>query len=302
MRYLLIDGNHLAGRSRAALKDLTLASGHRSGTVTGVLRGLSHIRRTLRIEPEQTVVCWDYGRSEVRMQLYPEYKAGRIPKNPTPEEELEFQQYCVQLNALRECLSYSGYYQVRVHKVEADDLLSILATKYARLEPVIIYSGDYDVHQLASARVSIFDPKRELIGVPEILEIWGLDSIELLPLYKAIVGDSSDNISGVKQVGHKRAQIVLRYLRPTESGFSCASEIPMKDRKWVDRVREYIDQVVRNYKLVKLPREWEESYYTVGQGVEAMGQLQMCGVDRIRIFRFLKAWEQGWLLENMNRW
>lgn len=280
MRYLLVDGGHLAGRSRAAMKDLITRSGKRSGTIHGFLRGLSYVRKQLNIGLSEVLVCWDGGHSEERLKLYPEYKAGRIPENPTVEEAEERKQYIQQLCHLTYALQYLGIPQIHVAGVEADDLVGIMATFYShRGDRPIILSGDHDMHQLISTQCDLWDPKKELQTLDDILRRWELPDTDQVLLYKAIVGDNSDNISGINGVGDKRARVILSRMSRMDIHsdpprfWTNLLNIDEKDLKWVDKFDANLDIIIRNIKLMRIPRTWDEAPYKTEQKVECLEQL-----------------------------
>lgn len=129
---------------------------------------------------------WD-GRqhNDRRREIYPDYKMNRTP---TPEDVF------AQIRLWRELLVHSGATQVTVHGWEADDAIATLAKRFAkRGVPVSIHSNDMDYAQLDHFEAVT------LVGV----NTKGIPS-RWVPLYKAMVGDTSDNIAGIKGFGHKR--------------------------------------------------------------------------------------------------
>jgi 5'-3' exonuclease len=306
VRTLFIDGNHLSGRSNAALKDLRRSDGHYSGTVHGVLQGLAYIRKALRFQFTDMIIVWDGDRCKVRQQLYPDYKGNRAwRQEDLPEEEKQRRdQYLAQIKQLKENLPRLGMRQVQEAGTEADDVIGILSALYSKHNgKVTIYSGDHDLHQCASENVTIYDPKRELLTKEQIERIWEIP-VGWIPAYKALCGDATDNIPGIGGIGHVRAKIILPYLR--ESGFTEKPEldgIPSEDRKWVAKVLDRWDIYLRNLKLVTIPRDWDGSLYSDGQYESILLQLMTKPEQRtLEFVAFLRTWELQSILERVGGW
>jgi 5'-3' exonuclease len=145
---------------------------------------------TLRLRYEAAkasdIWVWDgYQHNERRRAVYPPYKMNR---EPTPENVY------AQINLWKEILALSPSTQVTVHGWEADDVISTLARSFAkRGVPVAIHSNDMDYAQLTRL------PNVTLVGV----DTKGVDG-RWVALYKALVGDKSDNIAGINGFGPKR--------------------------------------------------------------------------------------------------
>lgn len=299
MRRILIDGNHLTGRCRATLSEMTTSRNKRSGVIYGFLRGLHFLHTEHNIDYPEMTVCWDKGRSKKRMELYPEYKGNRVPAETTPEQELEFHEYVHQIGAIQEALEYVGCRQTQAQNVEADDLVGIFSRLYAdQGDNVLIYSGDHDMHQLVDERIKILDPKKGVLGREEILAKWKLSRIDQIPILKAVMGDSSDNIAGVPKLGEVRAMYYITYADwPLD-------DIPSTQRQWVLLARTNQAIIDRNLALMKIPRSWDESFYTEEQALEAMERLLFSGQakDMVKFVEFLNAWELNSITENLSRW
>lgn len=130
--------------------------------------------------------CWDgYDHNERRRALYPPYKMNR---EPTPEDIF------AQIKLWRELLTYAPVTQIDVPGWEADDVIGTLARKLsARGVPVTIHSNDMDYAQLEDLPGVVLDGV-DTKGVPA----------RWIALYKAMVGDNSDNIDGIYGFGSKR--------------------------------------------------------------------------------------------------
>lgn len=308
MRYLLVDSGHLVGRCAAVAQQLMTTGGIPTGTVHAFLRGLSFVRNQQKVDYKQLVCCWDGGRSEYRKKLYPEYKSGRGPAEPTEDDIRRREEHYTQVGILRKMLGHLGCKQVWVKGVEADDIIGILATLYVDMgHDVIVYSGDYDFHQLVSPHVRILAPKDDTPkGERDIFFKWNVGSIEEILLTKAIIGDTSDAIKGVHGVGPKKCEQVLQYVKlvnkyDVEFNSLVNSE---KERKILETCKASIDIIRRNLKLVTIPRTFEECPYSLEQQEEIMKQLLESSnfADRLQFLNALRELELNSILEQINLW
>lgn len=306
MRKLLIDGNHLCGRNWATLRDAMTTDGRHSGVVFGFIKSMLYVHKELSIDFPEMVVFWDGGRSEFRKKLWPGYKSGRYSADPTPEEKELRNAYIHQLNELRQLVDHWGCKQAWASGVEADDLIGVYARFYVTQGyQSIIFSGDHDMHQLAEPCVSIFDPKLKLLNVGEICAKWGYTDVKEIPYFKAICGDSSDAIPGIKGMGPVRARQVLKYF---DNGTFNFDLVDKKDEKYVKEFIRNLELVDRNLKLMQLPRSWKEGVergiFTVEQCEEASGRLANSGksADDVKFNSFLTHWELNSLLGKVGVW
>lgn len=219
MTTLLVDGNHLLCRC-AFIPELQRLQTHK-GKPTGVTFGfLRVLRATLRrFKATSCVVVWDAGRSVRRLEIYPEYKANRDEK-PKPEALVNAAE---QLPDIQEILPYLGVKQLMMNGYEGDDLLCLLVQLIDKDEDIVVITDDKDLLQLVAVNVSVYRPvANELIDVHNFTGEVGIP-VELFTLRKAIEGDSSDNINGVRGVGEKTANKLLKETFYDE-----------EDEEWVD--------------------------------------------------------------------
>ncbi len=192
---LLVDGSSYLYRAYHALPPLQT----RRGQPTGAIYGMVHMLRQLLAQhrPSHCAVVFDAPGGSFRQTLYPGYKAQR----PAMPEAL-----AAQLEPLFQVIAALGLAQLREAGVEADDVLASLAQQaQARAWPVIIASNDKDLAQLVNEQVQIYHPfEQKLLDAAGVLRKYGVRP-EQMGDYLALVGDSSDNIPGVPQVGPKTA-------------------------------------------------------------------------------------------------
>jgi len=137
-----------------------------------------------------------------RHQIDESYKANR----PLPTEDIVYQ-----LTLLKSIGEYLGFIVLASEEYEADDLIASAINKLS-VNSCVIYSRDKDLRQLLSKNVSVLDFVTNTLWTPEYLhEKTGLKPHQI-PLYLALVGDASDNISGVPGVGDITARRLLKTL------------------------------------------------------------------------------------------
>ncbi|NLX36491.1 MAG: DNA polymerase I [Chloroflexi bacterium] len=202
-RLMLIDGHAMAYRAYHALPPLTGPNGEPTNATLGYANIL--LKAIADYTPDYVVATFDRGKT-FRHEQYPEYKATRAE---TPAD------LRVQFDRIQQLTRALGVPIYERDGFEADDLLGTLARQAERagLE-VIIVTGDSDTFQLITDLTHVLVPKRnvgdvELCGPDEIKERYGLTPGQLID-YKALVGDSSDNIPGVSGVGAKTATNLLQ--------------------------------------------------------------------------------------------
>ncbi len=158
-------------------------------------------------DPEHLGVIFDAPGPTFRHEQFEDYKATR-PPTPVPIIE--------QLPIVCELLDAMSIARLERVGYEADDIIATLATRFADQTPVDIISGDKDLLQLVTDKVSVIRPGRgsvlENVITPEnIVEILGLPAEQVVD-YLALVGDTSDNVPGVRGVGQKTAlKLLLEY-------------------------------------------------------------------------------------------
>ena len=238
---MLVDGNNLLFRSFFALPRLTRSDGLPNGALHGFA---STLRKLLREEaPEFCAVVFDAPGPNFRDEIFPEYKANRPPM---PEELSR------QIPFTRRLARALGAAVVEVPGVEADDVIGTLAVAAAgQGRSVVVVSGDKDLLQLVDGRVAVAspgDPDTRLdaaaverkLGVPP----------NLVPDYLGLVGDSVDNIPGVRGIGPKTAAGLLSTLGGLDEVLARLEEIPRPRTR--NLLREQADSALLSRRLARL--------------------------------------------------
>ena len=204
-RAILIDGNNLLFRSYYATAYSGSLMRNTNGFPTNALFGFTNMMNKIINEekPEYIVVAFDKGKN-FRHEKYEKYKAGRIE---TPKDLL------MQFPKAYEVLDAMGIKWVNCDNYEADDIIGTFA-KMADIDKeydATIISSDKDLLQLISSDVNVKLLKQKdyiLMDEKVFFDTYGLEPIRMIDL-KALMGDPSDNIPGVKGIGEKTALNLL---------------------------------------------------------------------------------------------
>jgi DNA polymerase-1 len=233
MKLLLIDGYSLLFRAYFSSPPLTT----RDGRATGAL--YSFTRMVLRLlddaRPEYALIAFDAHGPTFRHDADATYKAHR-PEAPDDLRE--------QLGAVRELMDGLSIPHYEHSGYEADDILGTLARLGSeRGLDVTIVTGDGDALQLASEKVSVMLTRRGVSELDcytpaEVREKFGFDP-QLVPDYKGLRGDSSDNIPGVPGIGEKTGQKLIAEFGSLENLYEHLDEVkPERIRKLLEEHRE----------------------------------------------------------------
>jgi len=216
-RLVVIDAANALYRAFFALPPLRSPSGAPTGAVFGFANML---RKLIREEkPDAIAVAMDPRGGSFRRQLFPGYKATR---DAQPED------LTAQLPLARELIDAWRLPVLEVAGFEADDVIATLAATAPPNWEVVIVSSDKDLMQLVGGRVVLLDSmKDKRIGPAEVVERFGVPPEQLLDV-RALVGDPSDNIPGVKGIGEKGAAALITEYGTLENLLSRAGEVKAK--------------------------------------------------------------------------
>lgn len=215
MKLLLVDGSALLHRAYHAYPPFTTKTGVIVGAVYGVTSIL--ISAIEEVKPTHLIVAWDLPKPTFRHLKYVGYKAQR-PKADTEMVE--------QIPLVKEVIETLGVVQYAEEGFEADDVigtLSMFASKNIQSPnsnnqkegvDVVILTGDQDTMQLVNENVKVLTPAKGsnppvLYGVEEVINKYGVRPDQIVD-YKALIGDTSDNIPGVAGIGPVTASKLLK--------------------------------------------------------------------------------------------
>jgi 5'-3' exonuclease len=203
-RVLLVDSMNTFLRSFAVINS-TNTQGTQIGGMIGFLRSLAYIVNL--VQPTRVICIFDgEGNTTNRKHLYADYKANRKLKRVTnwsSFDNLEEESASLSQQMLR-LIDYLKTLPINIitrDKLEADDIIGYLAPKF---DTTVIMSADQDFLQLCSSTVQVYSPiKKKFYGPKEVFDEYGLWPQNFVN-YKVLMGDSSDNVPGVKGLGPKK--------------------------------------------------------------------------------------------------
>ncbi|QPX71718.1 ribonuclease H [Bacillus phage SP8] len=209
--HMLIDGNNLAHRVfHTPQGTLTTKDGTPSGVILGVINSIKGLLEKFP-DTEAVTVMWDGGRSEWRKELYPDYKAQRDYGEDDEEKAEAYQGLWDQIEELHNNLDKLAIDSVKLTGYEADDLIALMTEKLESMgKSVLVVTSDKDMLQLVSEKTSVYSPYKDIvIGLSNFVENTGVE-LKAYMGYRALVGDTSDNIIGVPGIGEKTAQNLMK--------------------------------------------------------------------------------------------
>jgi DNA polymerase-1 len=203
-RLLAIDSMNLLSRAYHGIPLAFDSENRPNNALRGWFSAWFLIREQL--EPDQIIAVFDGGRDLERLKVLPEYKSNRSEK---PDE------YTQQVEVAYAFCGAMGILPYRREGVEADDILYTLSLAVPKDSEFFIFSNDKDLAQCIKPGCKLVKstPKDgrnsfELWGEPEVVKQFGVRP-DQMALYLALVGDPSDNIPGVAQIGPKTASKLL---------------------------------------------------------------------------------------------
>lgn len=254
-RLLLIDGSSLLSTSFYGLipekykwekdpekkKEILLNESMRASNglyTNGVYRMTETLLHIIQdVKPSHLAVAWDVSRDTFRRKIYPAYKAHRKETPVTLSEQFGTMQYV---------LEHMNIAQFKLNDYEADDIIGTFANQFHQEIPVRILSKDQDVLQLVNDQIFVWmiaskvgsrehlnesTPRNTGVFTHSFVnEHYGLNPIQIIDK-KALEGDASDNIPGVKGVGEKASVPLIREYETVERLYEVLDELDAKSLK-----------------------------------------------------------------------
>ena len=226
---IVIDGNSLINRAFYATPILTNSKGQFTNAVYAFTNML--IRTIEDAQPRYLMVAFDMRAKTFRHLMYDGYKATR---KGMPEE------LAAQMPLLHKLLEIMGIKVLEQEGIEADDILGTVSKKFGL--STVILTGDRDALQLIDKSTAVWLTKRGITDIEEmdsisVKEKYGVEAWQVVD-YKALMGDSSDNIPGVKGIGEKTAQSLIEKYNSIDNLYAHLDEIPGKLREKLESGRE----------------------------------------------------------------
>ncbi len=225
MKLMILDGNSILNRAYYGVRPLTAPD----GTPTNAVYGFMTILQKLLEEeaPDAVCVAFDLPQPTFRHEMYSGYKAQR---KPMPDD------LAIQVPILKKLLDAMKLMRLEAGGYEADDILGAVSKKCgAAGDDCVIVTGDKDSFQLITETTHIRHVKTRLgqtetieYDIPRFTEEYGFLPNLMIDL-KALMGDPSDNIPGVKGIGEKTAMDLVRRFGSIDKIYGQLPELDIKD-------------------------------------------------------------------------
>ncbi|MCX6778621.1 MAG: hypothetical protein NTU97_00100, partial [Candidatus Magasanikbacteria bacterium] len=210
-KFIIIDGNAIVHRAFHAIPPMT----NKDGLVLNAVYGFTSIfLRTIKeLQPDYLAVAFDLKAPTFRHKEYKEYKAGRVKQ---PQELYD------QMVLVKDLLKAMQVPVLECEGFEADDIIATVALndKKDKLKTLIV-TGDMDTLQLVDEDTEVYTMKKgvndiAVYNIKAVVERYGLKPDQMVD-YKALRGDPSDNIPGVKGIGEKTATDLIQKFGSVEN-------------------------------------------------------------------------------------
>lgn len=286
MKLLAIDGNSILNRAFYGIRGLTNSKGFPTNAIFGFYNILDKMLK--EIEPEYVVAAFDLRAPTFRHKKYDQYKATR---HGMPDD------LALQLPEVKKMLSLLGIYVCEKEGFEADDILGTISNLCSEKNiQCYIATGDRDSLQLIKKDVWVrLSTNKEAIYYDEqkILEEYGVTPRELLDV-KALMGDSSDNIPGVKGIGQKTAFSLISKYHSIDRIFNNIASL-----ETTNRVKNLLS-ADNALELCKLSRELGEIYTNVPIS-KNISDYKRNSVQTEEFVEFLKHFELKKILDQFTK-
>ena len=237
----VLDGSAFLYRSYYALPSLKTENGIETGAFYGFIRAVFSILKAKK--PYYFAIAFDLPAPTIRDKIYKEYKATR---KETPSELVS------QISLVKNAIKLLGIGLLEKEGLEADDIIAYIVYKSKEWNKnVTIYTPDKDLMQLVEdKRVIVINPiTNKVFDEEAVIEKFGVAPSKLAD-YLALIGDTVDNIKGIKGVGPKKAIELLNKYGSVENILNHWDEI---QKTFKEASKEDLEL---SYKLIKLdPQE-----------------------------------------------
>jgi len=292
---VIIDANSILHRAYHALPPLTTKKGELINAVYGFL--LVFLKVIREFQPDFIAACFDFPAPTFRHEKYKEYK---ITRPPTPKELYQ------QIPQIKEILKAFGVSIFEKEKFEADDLIGTIATIISQNQilagiETIILSGDFDVLQLIDSQTKVYTLKKGVKDIvlydeTEFKKKYEFSPQQLLD-FKALKGDPSDNIPGVKGIGEKTAKGLLIKFGSLENLYEEIEKLSDKAQILKPKLRNLLLESKEKAFLNKI-------LVTLRKDVPIEFTLDKCSFgeyDKEEILDILKKWGFNSLIDRLSK-
>ena len=232
-RLFLIDGSAFIFRAFFAISDNSKTA---AGLPTNAILGFTNIllKFLKQYQPDYVGVALDAGRVTFRNEMFAGYKANR----PAAPAEL-----IPQLPYLRKILDALNLPLLEVPGYEADDIIATLCEQLCKQNcELVVVSSDKDLMQLVSDGVKLLDSAKDRwITRNEVVEKFGVGPEHIIQVM-GLMGDTSDNIPGVKGIGGKTAGALIQHFLTLENLYARLGELDQMNLRGAPRIRELLEK------------------------------------------------------------
>ncbi|WP_295637575.1 DNA polymerase I [uncultured Mailhella sp.] len=275
----VMDGNAFLFRGFFANSSMSRSDGFPTGALHIVGRVLLKLLREER--PKHFVFVMDGHGRHFRHEIFPAYKANRPP---APEGLV------MQIEPLQNLVRALGMKVLVSEGCEADDCIASLAARYGNERPVVIIGMDKDLRQCLSQGVVMWDPasrEEKIVTLDSFREETGLEPSQW-PDVQALIGDTADNVPGVKGIGAKTAEKLFRDFRSLEDVRDRMAEVPPSIRK---KLEGNEDAMFLYRELTRLHTDC---------CAEPLKELSVEPMERAKARTFLREFEMNSLLRELD--
>ena len=280
MRILVIDGNSIINRAFYGVKSMLTNS---EGIPTNAVYGFANLllKSIADYSPDGIICAFDRKEPTFRHKMYSEYKATR---KGMPEE------LAVQMPLLKKLLAAMDITCIELAGFEADDIIGTVSERAKGKHSCIILTGDKDDLQLITENTAValtvtknHETATELMGEAEVVSRYGVTPDKLIEV-KALMGDSSDNVPGVKGIGEKSAFDLIKEYGSLEGLYDRIDEIKgaKKEKLIADKEMAFLSKkLVTIDKNVPVEINFEELSYNVTATEKLLAALRYLGFNSI---------------------
>jgi DNA polymerase I len=244
-KLIIVDISSFIFRAFYAIRPLSSPDGIPVNAVHGVWNMV--FKLLSQYSPTHIVMARDTGEKTFRHELYDEYKANRteVPEDLIPQFSI--------IHELVECMKLANQKKIGF---EADDVIGTICTQWKDdFDEILIATGDKDLMQFVDEKVKIVDTMKDVIydreGVFKKMNVWPEQIVD----YLSIVGDTSDNIPGMRGIGAKGAAKLLEQYKTLEACIENKSE--MKGKRLNDAFENHVEDALLSKRLIKIHTEVE---------------------------------------------
>ncbi|MBR1544930.1 MAG: DNA polymerase I [Alphaproteobacteria bacterium] len=281
-KYILVDGSGYIFRAFYALPPISRSDNLPVGAVYGFCNMLLKLLNERHNPNEIIAVIFDKARKNFRNEIYPEYKANR---SEIPEELIP------QFSYIRKAVEAFNIASIEQTNYEADDLIATYATQAeANGDKVVIYSSDKDLMQLMTPNIRIHDPlKNKDIDEETVFQKFGVEPSKVVEV-QALIGDSVDNIPGIRGIGPKTAAELINKYGDIENLLTNAKNIKQDKRRQM--IMNGAEDARISKQLATLKRDVPVEF--------SLSSIVNCPVEKDKVMKFLEEMEFKSLVTKAN--